>query len=656
MPPFDRMPPGFDRRTLLFVPEAHSKSGAIEQDCHRAGRSVLRSQLWLLFGLSFFLAATSFGQTFGARGIKGFKIAEPYGPPHETQIKSVLEGGMALPLTGGMILFSNGVILRHFSETNTLQMVVRASQCLYDSTNHLFGSAGPIQMQTADGRFTIEGEGFYVQQTNSSLVISNKVHTTILGELLQAQPTKQSENPAKPNTDPLTIWSGRFNYDGVSHKGVWRDNVSLTGTNLALRSAVLTAEVPISGQQVRSLLAETNVILDYAGLHATGSRLTYAPDNGLVRMSDQATWQSDQREGYGDELVVDRTNRIFQVNGHAWLKLPGQALGETGFLSSSNSPSNKSANPPKGSVEIFCDSYEIRTNWATFRDKVRLEERLDNQVRSRMACNLMTVTFTGTNEFQTMIAEKDVTIEQLENKKYKKLTGGRAIYTHTNSILEMTQNPTWQDELHKGQGDLLRLNTQLNEMLVRGNASLRSPANELAGQFSPTTAGGTTNRPVRTGTNEFADVFCQEYTLRPDRSLFLGGVYLTHPEMNLSCEKLAVRTPGAGATNLVAEQNVVFDLMTEKGKVHGTGDNAIYSFGVFNTVTNGILPINELRLTGSPAILSSTNGTFPKVWNQLIIWDRANDNLTLPGDYKIQGDARPMDTNIFVLPNKKLRK
>jgi lipopolysaccharide export system protein LptA len=591
---------------------------------------------------------------------KGITIAEPYGPPHEQQNKSVLTAGKYLLLPGGNFLFSDGVTNRLFSETNTLQLVVRAQQCIYNSTNRSVNSSGPIQMQTADGKFTIEGEGFYLLQTNSSLIISNNVHTTIQAELLHSSPTNTNNSPSQTDTAPLFVNSRQFSYDATSGNGVWRDNVRMTGTNLTLTSSLLIAAVPMKERLLRSLHAETNVVVDYSGLSATGGRLDYAPESGLVRLTDHPTWHADQREGRGDELVIDRTNRIFQVNQHAWLKLPGEALGEAGFLSFSNSPARKSQSSDKGSVEIECASYEFRTNWAVFRNHVYLEERVADTVRGRLTCkDDMIVTFSGTNELQTLTANKDVVIEEGD----KRFTGGHAFYTHTNTTLEMTENPRWEDGVHKGQralregkGELLRLNTQKYELLVSSNAYLRLPANELAGQLSPSPLTGTTNRPAGSGTNQFAEVYCQEYLLRQDTSFFRGGIYATHPELNLTCETMTIQTPLARTTNLLARGNVVFDVLTQKGKLHGTGDDAVYSFGLLNTITNGNLAINELRLTGTPAAVSNTfNGMVSK--NDLIIWDRARDKLSLPGtNYILKGFGKATDTNIFQLPNKKLSK
>jgi hypothetical protein len=43
--------------------------------------------------------------------------------------------------------------------------------------------------------------------------------------------------------------------------------------------------------------------------------------------------------------------------------------------------------------------------------------------------------------------------------------------------------------------------------------------------------------------------------------------------------------------------------------------------------------------------------------NPVIVWDRLRNKVQFPGsDYRIQGFAKPFDTNIFVLPNKKRKK
>src|SRR6266851_322267 len=100
-------------------------------------------------------------------------------------------------------------------------------------------------------------------------------------------------------------------------------------------------------------------------------------------------------------------------------------------------------------------------------------------MRGKMGCSLMTLTFASSNELQTLCAE-------------------------TNVVLELTEDPTWQAGAKAGKGDLLRVNTQLNEMLVRGNASMRLPADEFASNLTPASPGQKIKPPSKPGTNQFA--------------------------------------------------------------------------------------------------------------------------------------------------------
>ena len=73
-------------------------------------------------------------------------------------------------------------------------------------------------------------------------------------------------------------------------------------------------------------------------------------------------------------------------------------------------------------VEILCDNYELRTNLAVFRQHVRVSDRLGDQLQGEMSCGLMTLTFSGTNELQKMVAEHRVVIAQ-EDRQFTAETG-----------------------------------------------------------------------------------------------------------------------------------------------------------------------------------------------------------------------------------------
>jgi hypothetical protein len=110
--------------------------------------------------------------------VKDFSVPESFDPPHEKQLKSLLQGAEAEPQSGGLILIRR-LKLQSFTETGETQMVVLAPQCVFDTTQHTVNSAGHLDARSGDGRLFIEGEGFLFQQTNLNLIISNRVHTII---------------------------------------------------------------------------------------------------------------------------------------------------------------------------------------------------------------------------------------------------------------------------------------------------------------------------------------------------------------------------------------------------------------------------------------------------------------------------------------------
>src|SRR6516165_3858418 len=132
------------------------------------------------------------GSSHAQKGFEaqGFQAADYYGSPHETQMKSFLKGAQARPLDNGLLLLIEA-LLKTFRETGEHELTVRAPECFYDRTNRTASSAGPMHAETADGKFSIEGEGFLWRQTNSSLFISNRVHTIVQSAALDPSAAKQ---------------------------------------------------------------------------------------------------------------------------------------------------------------------------------------------------------------------------------------------------------------------------------------------------------------------------------------------------------------------------------------------------------------------------------------------------------------------------------
>jgi len=565
-------------------------------------------------------------------GIQGFKWTEPYEAPNLTHMKSMLEGASAQPQPDGRYQVFQAKY-QTFSLNGERELIVEAPQCFFDQVQRTVSSSGPLHMQVANGKFSIEGEGFLYRVTNSTLVVSNRVHTILQPDLIGPEAAIPRTNSPPVATPGINIDSDQFEYAEQTGKGIYEGNVRVAGTNVAATTDRLTIELRPAERRLQSLLAEGKVIADYEKIHATGDRAFYTTETDVIRLNGQPTWRIEDREGSGDELVFERTNQVLHANGKARLKMLAQGLGSTYFLSQ---PSSNTVTPPALTnhfVEVLCANYQLRTNLAVFRDQVRVHDLLGDELRGQMSCGVMTLTFTGTNQLQKMVAEHQVIISQTNGQ----FTAETAEYTGADGLLTLDGNPTWRSGTREGKGEKMRLNLAREEMLVRDKAYMRLPANEL-GQ-SAYTALGTTNRSKSLGpTNAFAEIFSSEYLLTPAAALFRGHVRIEHPQIKETCEEmtmLSLPELGPGGRMVIAEPSVVFDVTDDEGRqFHGTGDKAVFTHREITQLTNDVM-----ELTGHPAVVEQSTNVVGR--NSVIILDLTNHKLIAPGKYQVVGVMPP---------------
>ncbi len=566
--------------------------------------------------------------------ISNFKVApEYYPPPHQSQMKTLVQGAQAVP-QGDLIVLQDAR-LETFREDGASELIVQAPECVYDRTKRTASSSGPLHVSSGDGKFLLQGDGFLWAQADSSLQISNNVYTRVYPDVIESR-AGSTRTGATNSGQGIEIRAARCDYSGVDGRGVYSGGVRATeGTNVSLTSQLLTLLLPAETRQLQTITAERDVVVNYSGARAVGQKGVYSVSTGIIRLTGEPSWRADLREGRGNELIVDRSNQVFQARGEGWLRFPSQGGG--GLF---NSPAPKKGRAaPASFIEIRSDDYEIRTNLARFNGHVRAEEIPAREHTNSLTCGNLAVFFAHTNELQRILAENDVLIRQDDN--YFK--AGHAYYTATNGLLNLTDKPSWAAGVREGRGDRILVNNAKSEMHVRGNAFLRLPAEELGTPARGELAAG---KPGKTAKPGFADIYSEEYLVRPSGASFRGGVYASHPRMNWACETLEVESLRSVelSRRVTAEQGVTFDMMDEKGeKVHGKGDKAVYTYGVSGSVTNELV-----HLSGHPALLETTNAT---IQNAEIILDRGRNKLTAPGGkYWIRGAGRPGATNTLQLP------
>lgn len=321
-----------------------------------------------------------------------FKLElENYAPPYEAQPRTLLESAKVQPQPGGKILLTDAK-LKTFSTNGTLELLAQSPQCSFDSTRRTASSPMPLQLHTGDGRFFTEGEGFLWDQTNSSLVISNRVHTTLRKDLVALQSSGMARRTTRPaeTTENIEVFSDWFNYNRNSGFASYHGHVRVIGTDLRLTADNLSLELPEPGTPFKNIVAEGDVVIDRGGLHAIGEKAAYSAANDTVTITGNPSWHMGRREGRGDELVLDRTNSIFRANGHAYLKLPRNAA-EGNLLLDRNPAPITSLESASRFVEVLSDSYELRTNLAVFRQHVQGSEFVGDKPQGKLSCGLMTI-------------------------------------------------------------------------------------------------------------------------------------------------------------------------------------------------------------------------------------------------------------------------
>lgn len=135
-------------------------------------------QLWLAVLTLGGIALLHAGQptTFGIG--RNVKYRDYYDPPHQSQLRAIVQGSEAIPQGAGRVQLKN-LRIESFRENGEREGIVEAADCIYDHETRTASSAGPITAWTSDERLRIEGTGFSVLVTNKSLTISNNVRTVI---------------------------------------------------------------------------------------------------------------------------------------------------------------------------------------------------------------------------------------------------------------------------------------------------------------------------------------------------------------------------------------------------------------------------------------------------------------------------------------------
>ena len=129
------------------------------------------------------LCLTTLGQSSSPGSSKGVTTIPEYDGVDPNKVRAVIRiRGATAKLTGQVPVeeFHREV----YSLDGRTNLLISATNCVFDMRNHAAFSSDRVRVVSGDGRLLIEGLGFIWRQTNNTLVISNQVHTRLMGGTL----------------------------------------------------------------------------------------------------------------------------------------------------------------------------------------------------------------------------------------------------------------------------------------------------------------------------------------------------------------------------------------------------------------------------------------------------------------------------------------
>jgi hypothetical protein len=145
-------------------------------------------------------AATVLAQGSRLGIIRKFMLPEYYDLPGQTnRVKTLVTGAEAIPLNRAGLIALNGVRIEAYSLEGRTNFTAETPSCVLDASHRSVSSTSHVAAASTDGRFLIEGTGFYLHMTNFHFIISNQVRTVIRQDLIDA--ATPATSPANPGRD-----------------------------------------------------------------------------------------------------------------------------------------------------------------------------------------------------------------------------------------------------------------------------------------------------------------------------------------------------------------------------------------------------------------------------------------------------------------------
>lgn len=370
-------------------------------------------------------------------------------------LASVIRGTEGNLRAGGVVQLATAEV-QSFDSAGRTNLFVFATNCVFNLNTKVARSAEPLRVQSGDGRLVLLGRGFTWWQTNSLILVSNDVRTTV-------QRVTTSTNP------PLVVESARLQARLDSNVVEFLDDVKVRDPEMDLDCGRLVVRRGTDGE-LDDLRALGGVRIlnhrDGSTIEAEEAWYRTTADGEWVELSGQPRWTDGSRSAEARWFILDRARNRFQAVGDARILLPRSFSGLAALGAAGPSA------PTPGTPEMV-----------------------------ELLAGLVTLQLPPTNgPVQEVIARTNVVIrlpgEGLEGH------AAEAEY-RPQGVVRLRGEPSWTWGDRSGSGDLIEFST--NETFrIEGNAFLRFPIESL----STVLPGGTNvagGEPL-TLTNTFVEV------------------------------------------------------------------------------------------------------------------------------------------------------
>jgi lipopolysaccharide export system protein LptA len=432
---------------------------------------------FMIFGIVFLAVAQLGGVS------KGFKLLyyEPTPAKGQTNLlKSEITGAEAQPLPTGTVLVKK-VRIQDYLENGRTNLIATSPECIADYKTRVAFSTNRLEVETANGQLSIRGEGFFYQQTNFNLTLSNHVETTIHRELIQSTNAARSFLPlGKTNslasTQPVNILAGHFS--SVSNLALYSQGVLIEDGQMQMVCESLAIRRSTNGN-IESIIAEQNVQMTNKADRswAKGDRAIYSlePGSELVVLTGQpARWGDDERQGRAGTFTFDRTANLLRAEQQPAVRLPRSALTQPDWLAGSSALTNR-----PGASNQFVD----------------------------ITAETMVLQLPATNQpARRLSARGQVVIDSPGDQK--RATADAADYDERSGVLNLQGHAIWQSPQRSVRGDTLVMERSNQVFRARGHAYLKMP---LASLRAPAAA----SNAQKAGPVETLEAFSDEFTYQP---------------------------------------------------------------------------------------------------------------------------------------------